>query len=147
MDHIFFLHYIKHWKWKYSTKCQHMQLPQNWLSTLGMKSEDCLKRHTEPRAVRICSHLARRKLTSSTWESSDGWHHGEPIHCTNSPPVTSQRVSSPPCWRVCLLFSGTEAEYVCVFSPGPAIAQNTIETHQRRPPQAPLDVTLVTMWQ
>lgn len=92
-------------------------------------------------------HLARRKLTSSTWESSDGWHHGEPNHSSNSPLVTSQRVSSPFCWCVCLLFSGTEAEYVCAFSPGLALVQNTIETHQGQTPQAPLDVTFVTIRQ
>lgn len=37
--------------------------------------------------------------------------------------------------------------YMCVFIPGPALAQNTIETHQGCPPQAPLDVTLVTIRQ
>lgn len=88
--------------------------------------------------ARICFHLARRKLTSSTWEPSHGWHQGEPNHGTNSPPVKSQRLSSTPMVGL--------VNNICVssFLDWP-LAENTIETHHGCPPQIPLDVTLVTI--
>ena len=44
----------------------------------------------------LCSCLARRKLTSSTWELSDGWHHGKPINCTHTKKKKKSRITASP---------------------------------------------------
>lgn len=123
------------------TYLQKAQLPQNWshntrvkLSTLGIKSKDCLKRQTQPESVPI--------YPGGSWPHQHENRQMADITTALIVPLSHlKEFPTPP------LVGVFSVVYMCVFIPGPALAQNTIETHQGCPPQAPLDVTLVTIKQ